>query len=120
VSLTSEISVPVWRAWQWATGQHSLFVEDDDLSNPDHVKHEQAWADERPFWVRRRQDHDLHRAASRLMTRVEQAVGQVAEARGGRPSARVIKLISGQVRGAVDAVARELDVMEEEATNGKH
>lgn len=120
VSLTSEVSVPVWRAWQWATGQHSLFVEDDDLNNPDHVRHEQAWASERPFWVRRRQDHDLHRAASRLMIRVEQAVGQLAEGRGGRPSAKVTNLIAGQVRGALGAVAREVDVIEEEATDGKY
>lgn len=120
VSLTSEVSVPSWRGWQWATGEHSLFIDDDDVSNPEHARHELAWAAERPLWVRRRQDNDLHRAASRLMARVEQAVGRLAERRSGRPSAMVTKVVVGQVRGAVDAVVRELDLMAEEATDGKH
>lgn len=118
VRLAADVSVPAWRAWHWAVADHSLYLPTDDLSDADHARYEFRWADEQPLWVRRRNDNDLYKAGRRLTERIERAVDQLATTGAKGHSAELVALISKQVRVAIGAVERELDLAAEEATRG--
>ncbi len=84
VEVTPGRAVPMWSAWQWATGEHSLADEADDLRDPVVQRRELDYAAERPDWRRVREEHGLYRAAKSVVWAVDRTLGSLPGASRGR------------------------------------
>ena len=117
VHLLPDMPVPAWSAWGWATGRHSLSVDSDDLRNPVVQEREMRYADERPVWERTREQHPLMRAARRVGTTAERALGSLSATSGGRGKNKVARELLRRVEQSLDGVRREVDAVSEELSS---
>lgn len=110
-------AVPAWSAWQWATGQHSLAQESDDLRDQDVQIRELEFANERPAWLRASEAKPLAGAARHLNWTVTRALSYVARdevSTTDQPAPlRGVSNWVAKVRQALAGVERELDEFEE-------
>lgn len=111
VEVTPGRAVPMWSAWQWATGQTTLADEQDDFMDPVVQRRQLDYLAERPDWRRLREEHALYRAARNVVWSVERLLGSLPGApRGGElPPASGVGVAPWlkKVEQTVQAVRRE-------------
>ena len=111
VAVAPALPIPIWSAWQWATGSHPLATEEDDLFDAEVQRQGLDFMAERPIWLRAHEAHPLARAISHLewaarralQHRAERGLGAVGLAQWLRTTRR-----------ALDAVDAELTQLTEE------
>lgn len=121
VEVVPAFTVPMWSAWQWATGERSLFRNDDDGNDPLVLRRDLDFVDERPVWLRLREQHELARSVRHLSW----AVGRVLDALPGAPRGKGESPASGiaagpwlrKVEQALDGVRREVDQLATEVAD---
>lgn len=118
VEVTPGRAVPMWSAWQWATGQTTLADEEDDFLDPVVQRRQLDYLAERPDWRRLREEHGLYRAARNVVWAVERLIGSVP----GAPRGAELPPASGagvgpwlkKVEQTVQAVRREASQLADE------
>jgi transcriptional regulator with XRE-family HTH domain len=114
-------SVPMWSAWQWAVGQHSLWTSDDDGFDPAVQGRDLDFVAERPVWLRLREAHHLSQAARHLVWAVNRALASLpGTARGADqpPASGVgVRLWLQKVDQAVNDVRRAAERLADEVTD---
>lgn len=113
VSITPAVSVPAWAAWAWAEGQGPLptLSDDDGLYT---VEEAEEYLRERPAELRQREQDPAVRAAVRLVHRVQRVAWHARKPKRQRAADLGFDTTMKAARRALDAVAAELDEMEEE------
>lgn len=65
---------PAWTAWQWATGQHALSVDHEDIRGAEVQRRELDYMAERPTWLRSLESHPLMQAIRHLQWAATRAI----------------------------------------------
>ncbi len=118
VEVVPAYSVPMWSAWQWATGERSLWTDDDDGNDSEVQRRDLDFVAERPVWLRLREQHELFRSVRHLSW----AVGRLLASLPGTPRGKGEKPASGagvqpwlrKTEQALDGVRREVDQLKDE------
>ncbi len=110
--------VPMWNAWQWANGEHSLWTSGDDGNDPEVQRRDLDFVAEHPLWLRVREAHPLMRAARHLSWAVGRTLGSARGASRGKDippaSGLGVRPWLRKVEEAVDGVRREADRLAED------
>jgi transcriptional regulator with XRE-family HTH domain len=112
-------SVPMWSAWQWAAGEHSLHREGDNLTDRSVTSSDLDYLAEQPVWVRVRNDHPLARAARNVVWAVDHTLRNLpgtprgegekpASGIGMAPWLSTLEQKLGEVRGEAKRLADEV------------
>lgn len=123
VHVVPAYAVPAWDAWQWASGEQSLWRANDDGRDPEVQRRDLDFAAERPLWKRLHDEHPLARAARDVVRAVGRTLGSVrgAPRDRGEPPASGLAMESWvrRVEQALDRVRTELDVLTEGNARGQ-
>lgn len=117
VDVVPAYSVPLWSAWQWATGERSFRRGDEDLSDPDVQRQDLDYEAARPVWLRVRDQQGLSRAVRHLSWAASRALaylpgsGPETETRAGLDS------WLRKVEQNLDSVRREVEQLKDEASD---
>ncbi len=113
-------AVPMWNAWQWANGEHSLWTASDHGNDPEVQRRDLDFVAEHPLWLRVRESHSLMRAARHLSWAVGRTLGSLPGASRGNDQAPAsgigVPLWLRKVEEAVDGVRREADRLGEDVS----
>lgn len=118
VSLVAAYGVPMWSAWQWATGERSLWRKDDDGNDPSVQRRDLAFVAERPVWVRLRETQPLMRSVRHLAWAAARTLASLPgtpRGEGQTPSSGLgVRPWLGKVEQALDAVRRDIEQLTDE------
>ena len=105
-------------AWQWATGERSLWRLTDRSSDPEVQRRDLDFVSEHPVWLRLRRQHQLMRAAEHLLWTVGRAVDYAGmrdpSDRSGVRAAIGLASWLPMVRQSLEGLSREVDQLEQE------
>jgi transcriptional regulator with XRE-family HTH domain len=117
VFVVPAFSVPAYSAWDWATGERSLWKQDDDGQDPAVQERDMSFIAERPLWKRLQDEQDLAKAARH----VAWVVGKVLSSRTQHktPKTRAAAALGwlSRLEGALEDVKRSAQRVADEVAD---